>query len=221
MPWTALDRYAPRHGAAKLAAAFALGCGVALTVSGGGAAHPSPAATAKPATAHPSPAATAKPAFAHTPTGAAAAATAWCQTTTEVFIDGGWDAAVNALTINPFRALADRYQRAATLVHRRLIAARTPYAFRLWPLGYQVQRYSPTATRVRVWQLYVLSISAPEADTEFTTTIVTLQWTDGGWKVTAAPPGPDLPPPGDHASTGQVAAWVHAADRLDRYAYAP
>jgi len=216
----------PRHSSPaaplRLAAAFALGLGLALILTACGASRPSaPAATRAPAPARDRARDSARATFAHTPAGAAAAATAWCQTTTEAFIAGGWDRAVNALTVNPFRALAERYQPAAAMVATRLAAAHRPYALRLWPLGYQVQRYSPTAARVRVWQLYVLAIAAPEADTEFATTTVTLTWADGGWKVTAAPSGADLSPPPDDAATSQVAAWVRTVSRLREYEYVP
>jgi len=219
MSRTALSRHA-----ARLAAAFALGCALALILSSGGASRARAqsanvaAVSTTPSTA---PAPTATDRFAHTPAGAAAAATAWCQTTTEAFIDGGWDRAVSTLTTGAFRAHALRYAAAAALVQRRLAAAHTPHTLRLSPLGYATLQYSPTSARVQVWQLYVLAISGPEADTEFTTATVALQWTDGDWKVTSAPPGPDLAPPAVSASPAQVATWIRSANRLERYAYVP
>jgi len=214
------DRHPSPHAAAKLVTAFALGCGVALTVSGGGSPK-APASVASTATPAPPHRARASDQFAHTRAGAAAAATAWCQTTTEAFVHGGWDGAVDALTIGAFRALALRYEPAAALVHRRLVAAHTPYALRLWPLGYLVQQYSSTLARVRVWQLYVLAIASPAAHTEFATTTVSLRWADGTWKVTGAPSGADLTPPREHAAPRQVATWVSAVERFRGYEYVP
>lgn len=223
----------------KLAAAFALGCAVALILAGSGGSRAQetarPTAAARPRAATPRSTAAARPGarptaaarpraaepFPHTPAGAAAAATAWCQTTTEAFIDGGWDRAVDALTTGTFRAQARRYAPAAALVHRRLASAGTPYALRLWPLGYDVQQYSAASARVRVWQLYVLAIAAPEASTEFTTATVALQWTHGDWKVTAAPSGPDLPPPPADVTPNEVATWVGAVNQLRQYNYVP
>ena len=120
MAWRAFDGYAPRRAAAKLTAAFALGCAVALIATAGGRSPPkvtraTPASSnpgagtpsATPASSHPSSPPSATPAsshpgapsedFSHTPAGAASAAAAWCQTTAEAFVEGGWDSAVNAM----------------------------------------------------------------------------------------------------------------------------
>jgi hypothetical protein len=180
--------------------------------------HPSSPPSATPASSHPG---APSEDFSHTPAGAASAAAAWCQTTAEAFVEGGWDSAVNAMATGAFRALAVRYEPAAALVHRRLAALHTPFALRLWPLGYAVQQYSRTTARVRVWQLSVLAISAPAADTTFQSSTVALRWADGDWKVTASPPGPDLTPPGKDAAASQVAAWVAAVNRLEGYQYVP
>jgi hypothetical protein len=224
MTWLSFDRYAsPRHTAAALVAVIALAVGVVLiaTTSGGAThaarEHPAPTASPAPAATH-----TQTNDFPHTQAGAVAAATAWCQNTGEAFLEGTWNSAVARLATPAFRARAERQvDPAAALVHRRLAAAHVPYAARLWPLGYAVQQYSPASARVRVWQLLTLGISGPLDQTTFYTTTVSLLWSDGTWKVTATPPGPDLPPPSDNATTHQVAAWVTAVDQFREYRYAP
>ena len=216
MTWPSFDSGAsPRHAAAVLAATAALAVGVTLiaTSGGGGGKRTRPEATA---------AAPPSDQFAHTPAGAVAAATAWCQSTGEAFLDGTWDSAVGALATPAFQARADRaVGPAAALVHRRLAAAHVPYAVRLWPLGYAVQRFSPATARVRVWQLLTLGISGRLDQTTFYTTAVSLLWTEGTWKVTATPPGPALPPPGRNATIRQVAAWVTDIDQFKEYQNAP
>lgn len=211
MVWPLLSKYP----AVKLAGAFALGCVVALILAAGGSAPAQPSRTTRPSP---------RPVGAHlvnTPAGAATVATAWCQLTAEAFVAGSWSSAVDALATGPFRTLALRYQPVAALVHQRLVEARAPYALRVWPLGYAVARYSATFARVRVWQLYVLATSGPEAVTEFTTTTVSLQWAGQGWKVTGAPAGADLAPPDGRATPNQVATWVRAANEFEGYRHVP
>ena len=189
----------------RFAVAAVLACGLALILGAGGTAHPTrPSARSNP-----------------TPEGAAAMATRWCQTTAEAFVDGGWDRAVSALSIEPFRAQALRYGPAAALVHRRVGAAHTPYALRDWPRGDQVLQYSGAVARVRVWQFLVLAIAAPGAVSGFTTQAVALAWSGGAWKVTAVSPGPDMTPPSSSATPAAIATWVDGARRLEEYRYAP
>jgi hypothetical protein len=207
-----------RHAAAALAVAIALAAGVALIASSGGGGkrarpvHTVATTSSTPASDH----------FAHTPAGAAAAATAWCVTTGRAFFSGGWDSVVSALASADFRARAERLGgAAAALVQRRLAALHTPYVARLWPLGYRVQEYAPAAARVRVWELGLLAASASWHTMDFQSATVSMRWTDGDWKVTAQPPGPDLTPPGEGATAGQVASWVDAVNQLKEYDYVP
>jgi hypothetical protein len=204
------DRYAgPRHGAAALAAAVALGVGVALIATSGGA---GPRAKTPPRATNQ---------FPDTPAGAVTAATAWCQNTGEAFFKGTWNQAAEPLAAATFLPLAKRIQPASTLMQSRLASAHAPFAVRFWPLGYAIQQYSPAAARVRVWQLLVFGGSGPLSQTTFYTTTVSLQWTEGDWKITETPAGPDLRPPGKNASATQVTSWVGAVNELKSYTYAP
>lgn len=215
MTWTRFDRQAARrHGVAAFAGAIALGVGVAVIATSGGAG-------ARPTIARSAVAPRASNRFAHTPVGAVAAATAWCQNTGEAFFRGTWDSAAEPLAGRKFLPLAERVQPASTMVQSRLAAAHRPFAVRFWPLGYAVQEYSPIAARVRVWQLLVMGDSGPLARTIFYTTTVSLQWISGDWRITRTPPGPDLTPPGENAGESQVAAWVTAVNQLSGYSYAP
>jgi hypothetical protein len=185
-----------------------------IAASGGGGKRVRPAHTlvTTPASDH----------FAHTPAGAAAAATAWCVTTGSTFFSGGWDSAVSALASPGFAARAEHLGGpAAALVQSRLVALHTPYVARLWPLGYRVQEYAPAAARVRVWELGLLAASASWHTIDFQSATVSMRWTDGTWRISAQPPGPDLTPPGQGATTSQVARWVDAVNQLKEYDYVP
>ncbi|MDQ6779288.1 MAG: hypothetical protein M3071_24380 [Actinomycetota bacterium] len=222
MSWPLHNRYpTPRHGAAALAAAIAVAVGVVLLATSGGGrprAKVTRTATATSATP-PTPAADI---FPHTPAGAVDAATTWCQTTGVAFFNGTWAGAVSALATPAYAPRAERAaERASVLVHRHLLATHTRYFVRTWPLGYAIEQYSSTIARVRVWQLAVLELSAPGEVLAYPTTTVSVQWTKGDWKVTDAPAGPELPPPGHAATAGQVASWMVSVDLLTNYAYAP
>jgi hypothetical protein len=167
------------------------------------------------------PAAPASERFPHTQAGAVAAATAWCQNTGRAFFNGTLDSAVSALATASFRVRAEREVGAASaFVHRRLRRDHA-YAFRVWPLGYAVQQYSPTAARVHVWQLMVLEIVTPREAAAYGSTTVSLQWVTGTWKVAESTPGPDLTPPGGAATATQVSSWINSTNQLTDYQYAP
>jgi hypothetical protein len=202
-----LDGHA-RHAPAMLAAALALAAGVALIATSGG-----PTTRTKRKRTDQ---------FPHTQAGAAAAATAWCQSTDEAFFAGTWDSAVSALATPAFAARAEHdVGPAATLTHQRLASAHLPFAARIWPLGYALQQYSPATARVRVWQLSVFVIAAPQEVTGYDTTDVSLRWTDGDWKVDAAPPGPELAPPARGATATEIAGWIDSIGQFREYRYAP
>jgi hypothetical protein len=197
-----------RHAPAILVAALALAAGVALIATSGGGATRAARRRADQ--------------FPHTRAGAAAAATAWCQTTGIAFFTGTWDRAVSALATPAFAQSATReVGPAAALTHSRLATAKTPYAVRIWPLGYAFQEYSPTSARVRVWQLSVFEITTPREVTGYDTTEVSLRWTGEDWKVDAAPPGPELAPPAPGATATEVASWIDSTDQFREYRYAP
>jgi hypothetical protein len=160
--------------------------------------------------------------FSHSEPGAVAAATAWCQSTDQAFFTGGWDGAVHALALPAFTALAQReVGPASALARRRLAAVNAPWAVRIWPLEYATEQYSPTAARVRVWQLLAFGIQGPLDQTAFFSTTVSLRWTGATWRIASAPRGPDLTPPAPRAPAAQVATWVTAVDQLKEYRYAP
>jgi len=223
--WPPVERLAtPRHGAAALAAAIALAAGVVLVASSGGG-RSRVKVTSAPRSTTPTTPTTPTPAadiFPDTSVGAVDAATAWCQTTGVAFFNGTWASAVRALATPAYAPRAERAaERASVLVHSHLVATHTRYFVRTWPLGYAIQQYSSTTARVRVWQLAVLELSAPGEVLGYPTTTVSLKWTNGDWKVTDAPAGPELPPPGHAATGGQVASWMASADLLTSYSYAP
>jgi hypothetical protein len=194
-----------------------------LATSGGGASRTTPRATRE----HPAAGSSRAPAPApggppDTEAGATAAATTWCQTTDAAFFTGTWDSAVSALATPAFAALAERaVGPASALARRRLAAAHVHHAVRVWPLAYRLEQYSPAAARVRVWQLLAFGIQGPLDQTAFFTTTVSLLRTGGTWRVTSAPPGPDLTPPRPGAPARRVATWVTAVDQLKEYRYAP
>ncbi|HEY5317250.1 MAG TPA: hypothetical protein VIJ20_04675 [Solirubrobacteraceae bacterium] len=217
------DSYGPsrsRHAAFALAAAIALAGGAALIATSGGAAKRTKIPGAAAAATTPTRAGD-QDQFPHTPTGAVAAATAWCMDIEGAFFNGGWVTTISALGTSHLRRIAERTELAAARAHRRLMAAHTPFAARVWPLAYAVQQYSATSARVRVWQVYAIAIASPGATTGFQTTTVSLQWSDGTWKIADAPGGPDLTPPGRDANPGQVASWIDSTKQLKDYQYAP
>jgi hypothetical protein len=207
------DRYTRRgHATAALAAAVALAVGVALiATSGGGGSRPHAAPRAPSPPAH---------RFPHTPAGAAATATAWCLTTLEAFFTGGWDSAVSALAAPAFRRQAERLAGASQMTRSHIAALHVPFALRIWPLGYAVEQFLPASARVHVWLLSALA-TTPHDRTGFESVTVALQWIGGDWKVTAAPAGPDLTPPGQGATANQVASWIRAVGQLSEYTYVP
>lgn len=199
---------ASRHAAAALAAVIALAVGIALIATSGGG--ESRVKAARPGNT-----------FPHTPAGAVAAATTWLRRTTQAFFTSGWESAVRALGDARTQAVAKRIEPDVALLQRRMAAGHTPYLARIWPLRYAVQRYSAISARVRVWQVYALAVASPLDTTGFQTTTVSLGWIDGTWKITGAPAGPDLTPPGQGATASQVAGWITAVDQLRDYTYVP
>jgi hypothetical protein len=200
---------APRHALAAAAAVIALGVGVALIASSGGAAPRAPAAERG------------GPRFAHTRAGAVEAATAWCQETGEAFVSGTWSSAVKALAAPSSIARADLVAPASAFTRRSLVAHHLTSAFRIWPLGYAIDQYSSSTARVRVWQLVQFATTAPNELAAYPITNVSLAWIEGDWKITDAPPGPDLTPPGPASSASQATSWITAVNELQSYSYAP
>jgi len=208
-----------RHGAAVLVAGVVLAVGLALIATSGGASRSRPRAKVTPARTAATPPASAQ--YPDTPAGAVAAATAWGQTATRAAFNGTWATALCALTTAAFCTQLAPAQRVSALMHSRIASLHAPFAIRRWPLGYAVESYSPTTAQVRVWELGALGISGPLADAEFDTRTISLQWTDGRWRVADVSDGPNLTPPGRNASAGYAASWVTAVDELKSYTYAP
>jgi hypothetical protein len=210
------DRYgAPRHALAAAAAVIALGVGVALIASSGATAPRVEVARGAPAADR------AGPRFPHTRAGAVEAATAWCQETGEAFVSGTWSSAVKALAAPSLIARADLMAPASAFTHRSLVAHHLTSALRIWPLGYAIDQYSSSTARVRVWQLVQFATTAPNELAAYPITNVSLAWIEGDWKITGAPPDPDLTPPGPASSASQATSWITAVNELQSYSYAP
>ena len=60
---------------------------------------------------------------------------------------------------------------------------RRPAILRGAPLGYRVERYSPTSASVAIWTVTLAASPGFEATAQWRTLVVDLSWTAHGWRV--------------------------------------
>lgn len=127
---------------------------------------------------------------------------------------------LRAATAPSFAGRALQAESEAVALSQRL--ARSGPAFvRGWRLGYRVDAYSPGIARVAVWAMGMVQSRLEVLSPQFSTTLCTLRWIEGGWRVVAARTNPGPTPPPDGSDPSAVSAFVRKANGYEAFGDAP
>ncbi len=88
-------------------------------------------------------------------------------------------------------ALADSSQQVA---QRNLAGGPGPVVLRVTPIGYRIVSFTPSRAVVDLWTLGIAGGRVRQPTASFGSTIVTLQWEQGGWRLDGFQNGPGLTP---------------------------
>ena len=161
--------------------------------------------------------------FARSPEGAVAAASNYLDALEQALSAGSarWGEVARALTVAPLTGQALSAEAAAGAIAHKVASAGTPTFIRGWGLGYRVDSYSPGSARVQVWTAGVMVGGAGVVAPEYSTTVCTLRWLDGDWKLAAAQSTPGPTPPVDGSDPAAVSAFASSATRFEPFSDAP
>jgi hypothetical protein len=124
------------------------------------------------------------------------------------------------LTAARFTAEALRAQASAAALAEQL-SRRGPTFMRGWLLGYRVRSYTPARTRVAVWTVGLVASAAEVVAPQWSTTVCTLIWSRGSWRVSGARVTGGPTPPTDAAGAAAATAFARSADRYQSLSDAP
>jgi len=158
--------------------------------------------------------------FAHSEPGAVAAAADYLQLLDQASIAPDTLARLRTLTLAPLTAQALAAEAASAALAQRI--SFTGRAFLGgWRLGWQVASYTPTTARVAVWTMGMVERAGEVVAPDWTTTVCTLRWSAGAWKVSSARASAGPTPPSDGTDPAAVTAFARSASVFHRFADAP
>jgi hypothetical protein len=222
-------RTRPLLAAAGIAAAALAGYLLATTILAGhtttsartslgtSPAHPSRHSTTTPPA--PTPAASSQSPSAHTPFGAVMAADTYLRALSPGQADS-LIATLKAITLPPLTAQALQAQSTASALARRASAS-GPGFMRGWQLGWRIESYAPTLSRVAIWTMGLAAAPSEVVPPDWSTTLCMLQWSHGSWRVKAASTSPGPTPPPDGSDQPAVAAFARHASGFRGFSDAP
>ncbi|MGH2870056.1 MAG: hypothetical protein ACRDNK_21110 [Solirubrobacteraceae bacterium] len=135
-------------------------------------------------------------------------------------VAAGTSAHIRAVTSPPLTAQALHAEAASAALARRISATGRAFTGG-WRLGWQITSYTPTSARVAVWTMGMVESSAAVVPPYWSTTVCSLRWSAGGWKVSWAQTGAGPTPPSDGTDRAAVASFVRTATPFHRFTDAP
>lgn len=154
------------------------------------------------------------------PRGAVATAATYLELLDRTSIMPGTGARLDAITLSPLTAQALAAAAAGGELLVRL-ARWGPAFVRGWRLGYSVESYSPALARVAIWAMGIVQSAREVLAPQYSTTMCTLRWVDGGWRVAAARTVAGPTPRLDGSDPAAVAAFARSADRFHAFGDSP
>lgn len=154
------------------------------------------------------------------PLGAANAAALYLQVLDSASRSAATLRQVRALTVPPLTAQALRAE-AVTAALKAKLSQPGPAFIRGWRLGWRLVAFDPRAARIAVWAMGMVQSPREVLAPSYSTTLCTLRWDDGGWRVSAAVTKPGPTPPSDGSDHSAVASFVRAANRFQTFVDAP
>jgi hypothetical protein len=124
------------------------------------------------------------------------------------------------LTAAPFTAEALRAQASAASLAQQL-SRRGPTFMRGWLLGYRLVSYTRARARVAIWTVGLVASPAEVVAPQWSTTVCTLVWADGSWRVSDAQVTSGPTPPSAGADPAATAEFARAADPYRSFSDAP
>lgn len=149
-----------------------------------------------------------------------AAAASYLRLLDQASVAAGTLARLRALTLAPLTAQALRAEAASAALARRI--SFTGRAFLGgWRLGWQVASYTPATARVAVWTMGMVESAREVVAPDWSTTVCTLRWSAGAWKVSSARASAGPTPPSDGTEPAAVTAFARSASVFHRFDDAP
>lgn len=152
--------------------------------------------------------------------GAAAAAASYLQLLEPTAPSAGVVARLRALTVAPLTGEALHAQEVSGALARRLSLA-GPAFVRGWQVGWRVDSYSTTSARVAVWTMGLVEAASEVLAPYWSTSVCTLAWSHGSWRVSEARTTPGPTPPPDGIDRAAVASFVRSATVFQAFSDAP
>jgi hypothetical protein len=152
--------------------------------------------------------------------GAVAVAAAYLRALEPESTGGSPRVAVSEITSPPLTAQAVRAHSAAAALTERISAGGTGFA-RGWQLGWRLLSANYSRARVAIWAMGIVAAPSAMLAPDWSTTVCTLRWADGGWRVQAASTIAGPTPPVDGSDRPAVVAFARAAQRFEEFTSAP
>jgi hypothetical protein len=154
------------------------------------------------------------------PRGAASAAALYLQVLDNASRSAATSRQLRALTLPPLTGTALQVEAASAALKAKL-SQPGPAFIRGWRLGWRALSFEPHAARIAVWAMGMVQSPHAVLTPNYSTTVCTLHWTDGRWRVSAAATKPGPAPPTDGSDHSAVASFVREANRFRPFADAP
>jgi hypothetical protein len=154
------------------------------------------------------------------PQGAASAAALYLQVLDDASSSRAISRQLRALSLPPLTAKAVRVEAASAALKAKL-SDQGPSFVQGWRLGWRVFSFNPRVARIAVWAMGMVQGPREVLAPDYSTTLCTLRWTGGRWRVFAAATNPGPVPPIDGSNHSAVALFVREANRFRPLTDAP
>ncbi len=124
------------------------------------------------------------------------------------------------LTAAPFTAEALRAQASGAALAEQLWR-RGPTFMRGWLLGYRLVSYTRARARVAIWTVGLVASAAEVVAPQWSTTVCTLAWSDGSWRVSGAQVTSGPTPASDSTDPAAAAEFARTAAPYQAFSDAP
>lgn len=158
--------------------------------------------------------------FAHSERGAVAAAASYLRLLDEGSVAAGTLARLRAMTSPPLTAQALAAEAASAALARRISFTGRAF-FGGWRLGWRLDSYTSSTARAAVWTMGMVESAGEVVAPDWSTTVCTLRWSRGVWKVFAAQTSSGPTPPSDGTDRAAVLSFVRSASTFHSFADAP